>query len=88
MKSLDIVRTPNGSIGFITETNDSGKQAVVTFIGDLRKEQDRNAWWGKEELEVIDSIPCLLANATAHPFGRGKDDVKLFFDVKYKGVKK
>lgn len=79
MKALDIVRTPKGSIGFITETNEEGNSASIDFIGDLKDSADRNSWWSSGELEVIDSIPRLLAEATAHPFGRGREDVKYFF---------
>lgn len=79
MKALDIVKTPKGGIGFVTETNDNGKKACIYFIETLNIGGERNAWWDVSELTVIDSIPRMLANATAHPFGKGKDDVKLFF---------
>ena len=82
MKALDIVRTPKGGIAFITETNDNGKQASIRFIDSLNIGREHNAWWGVDELEVIDSIPKMLAEATAHPFGQGKDDVKEFFNIK------
>lgn len=79
MKALDIVRTPKGGIAFITETNDNGKQASITYIGDLNIGREHNAWWDVSELTVIDSIPKMLARATAHPFGKGKNDVDVFF---------
>jgi len=79
MKALDIVKTPKGGIAFITETNDNGKQASITFIETLNIGREHNAWWDVSELTVIDSIPKMIATATAHPFGRGKDDVKAFF---------
>jgi len=79
MKALDIVRTPKGGIGFITETNNKGSQASIVYIGDLNIGNEHNAWWDVTELTVIDSIPRMIANATAHPFGEGKDDVKAFF---------
>lgn len=79
MKALDIVRTPEGGIAFITETNDEGKQASIKYIGDLNPGNERGAWWDESELEVIDSLPKMIAMATAHPFGRGKDDVERFF---------
>ncbi len=79
MKALDIVRTPKGGIAFITETNDNGKKASITYIGDLNTGMERSAWWSVSELTVIDSIPKMLARATAHPFGRGKDDVEALF---------
>ena len=79
MKALDIVRTPKGAIGFITETNDNGQKASINFIGNTNKEGEHNAWWNLGELEVIDSIPKMIAMATCHPFGKGKEDVLLNF---------
>lgn len=79
MKALDIVRTPKGGIAFIAETNGHGKLASITYIGDLNPGGEHNAWWDESELTVIDSIPKMLASATAHPFGTGKEDVKAFF---------
>lgn len=79
MKALDIVRTPKGGIAFIVETNGSGKQAAINYIGNLNPGRERNAWWYEKDLEVISSIPKMLAEATAHPHGQGGDDVKLFF---------
>jgi hypothetical protein len=79
MKALDIVKTPKGGIAFITETTYSGKKASITFIETLNINKERNAWYDVSELIVIDSIPKMLANATAHPFGQGKNDVKEFF---------
>lgn len=75
MKALDIVRTPKGAIGFITETNDNGQQASISFIGDTNKGGEKNAWWNLGELEVIDSIPKMIAMATCPPFGQGREDV-------------
>jgi len=79
MKALDIVRTPKGGIAFITETNNEGKEASINYIGDLNVGNEHNAWWSESDLEVISSIPKMLAEATAHPFGIGKKDVKKFF---------
>ena len=79
MKALDIVRTPKGGIAFITETNNEGTKASINYIGDLNVGDEHNAWWSKSDLEVISSIPKMLAEATAHPFGRGRDDVDKFF---------
>ena len=79
MKALDIVRTPKGAIGFITETNDNGQQASISFIGDTNKAREKNSWWDLGQLEVIDSIPKMLAMATCHPSGQGREDVLLNF---------
>lgn len=79
MRALDIVRTPKGGIAFITETNDNGKTASISYINNLNTSNEHNAWWDEDELEVIDSIPRLIADATCHPFGKGPKDVKAFF---------
>lgn len=81
MKALDIVITPKGGIGFITETNDDGTKASVTFINSLNPKHEHNSWYTASELTVIDSIPRMLANAAAHPFGSGKNDVNKFFKI-------
>ena len=81
MKALDIVRTPGGGIAFITETNNSGKTASIQFIGDLNPGKEPNAWWQEKSLVVIDSIPRMIAMATANPFGRGKDDVNELLNI-------
>lgn len=79
MKALDFVRTPSGGIGMVTETNNSGTMASINFIG-KNSHGEKNAWWREGDgLIVIDSLPRLLSEATAHPFGRGRDDVKEFF---------
>lgn len=79
MRALDIVLTPNGSLGIITETNDKGGSASIEFIGNLRVGNDKNAWWRRAELTVVDSLPKILARTMYHPFGRGGEDVKHLF---------
>jgi hypothetical protein len=81
MKALDIVRTPKGAIGFITETKDNGQTASINFIGDTNKEWEKNAWWDLGELEIIDSIPKMVATAMCHPFGQGHKDVLSNFKI-------
>lgn len=78
MKALDIVKTPKGGIAFITETARSGSLASIDFIGGLNPKDERNAWWNKDELEVIDSIPKLLAIALSQS-DAGLKDAKEFF---------
>lgn len=79
MKPLDIVITPKGSIGIITETNDKGNKASVKFFRSLNQ-GDKNAWWIEEDgLVVIDNLPRVLASSMKHPFGIGEDDVNHFF---------
>lgn len=79
MRALDIVKTPNGSLGIITETNGKGGRASIEFIGNLRVGNDKNAWWLRSELMVVDSLPKLLARTMYHPFGKGLEDVKHLF---------
>jgi hypothetical protein len=81
MKALDIVRTPGGGVAFITETNNDGADASITFINGLNPGHEKSAWWDKGKLEVIDSIPRMLAMATCHPFGHGGEDAEKFFGV-------
>ena len=60
MKPLDIVKTPKGGIAIITETNDKGQSASIDFITTLNPHRERNVWWDKKELKVIDSLPRLI----------------------------
>ena len=81
MKPLDIVRTPAGSIGVVTETNRKGTKASIDFINGCNKALNHNAWWEEGDgLEIIDNLPRLLSSAMAHPFGTGKEDVEHFFN--------
>jgi hypothetical protein len=82
MKPLDFVKTPKGNIALVTETNNGGKMASIAFIGGGNPSGEHNAWWREcDGLIVIDSLPRILALNTAHPFGTGRDDVKLFFNT-------
>ena len=80
MKALDIVVTPKGGIAVVKETYAEGKRVSIDYINNCNKHHERNAWWNAEDLQIIDSIPRLLANAMYHPFGRGKEDVEKFFN--------
>lgn len=79
MKPLDFVKTPKGNIALVTETNEKGKQASITFIGCENPDNEQNAWWDDSELTVIDSLPYLLSRSTCHPFGSGESDSEHFF---------
>lgn len=82
MKPFDIVKTPKGAYGIITETNDNGTSASVRFFGGGNPSGEKNAWWSLSEgLQVVDSLPRILALATAHPFGTGREDVERFFPL-------
>ena len=80
MKALDFVKTPGGAIAIVSETNDCGNEVSINFLGGGNPTGERNAWWMPEELEHVDSLPRLLAVMAAHPYGRGKDDVRVFFE--------
>lgn len=81
MKALDIVRTPKGGIAIVTEVGDRG-DASITFLKGSNRTFEKNAWWGATEgLVIIDSIPRLLANAMAHPFGSSKQQGDRDFPV-------
>lgn len=77
MKALDIVRTPKGSIALVSETVGQGTRISIKFIGCDHGE--KNAWWDASALEFLDSLPRVLANATAHPMGSGLADVERSF---------
>lgn len=82
MKPLDFVKTPNGNVAMVVETNsvaaDGYRTAVIAFVG-RNVDNERLAWWGENELVVIDNLPRLLAHNMSHPFGTGKSDVKIFY---------
>lgn len=79
MRALDFVKTPDGSIAMIGETNDEGEQASIWYIYRSPGCNNKCAWFYKNELEVIGSLPELLARGLAHPFGKGRSDVEKFF---------
>ena len=91
MKPLDIIRTPDGGVGMVTEVSSpmgSRQQASVVFMcgqdNDSSRER-RFAWWYEDEFEIIDNIPRLLAHATAttHRPRDGKNiDVERAFGLK------
>jgi hypothetical protein len=82
MKALDFVKTPKGFIALIKETNNNGEQASIDFVGGGNPSGEKSAWWSKEELEVIDSLPHMLARSTCHPFGSGEKDADKFHGVR------
>lgn len=70
MKPLDFVKTPKGNFAIIREVSESG--ASIEFIGEVSMfNHEKNAWWDAEELQIIDSLPNLLARTMSHPFGTG-----------------
>lgn len=84
MKALEIVRTPKGAIGLITETSDKGKSASVLFLQNQKPTGEKNAWWDEGELEVLDSIPRMIAVSMVHPFGVGETEANQNFKISKK----
>ena len=69
LKPLDLVQTPKGRWAMVTEVNNDGS-ASIDFLKGQPRTGERNAWWrAGDGLILMDSIPSLLANACAHPFG-------------------
>lgn len=82
IKPLDFVRPKErvNKVGMITELSSfiNGKneiyyQASIEWIGG--SDGLKTAWWGMNEIEVIDNLPRLLSRELAHPFGNGKQYV-------------
>lgn len=68
MKTLDFVRTPGGSIAFITQmsTYQNKENKIIhkyniEFLGEENSAHEKHAWWSENELKVIDNLPSLLA---------------------------
>jgi hypothetical protein len=80
-KPLDIVRTPRGGIAVITETSIPHNGGSVTHSLDYidNPHGEHNAWWQDDNLQYLHSIPALITNAMAHPFGNSTHTGKLFF---------
>lgn len=79
MTPLDIVKTPKGGIALIVETNNNGTEASINYI--INPAQEHNAWWMEYQLELITTLPRLLAESMYHPFGKGKKDVEELFKI-------
>jgi hypothetical protein len=79
IKPLDFIR-PKGNLNkvgmiteissFLTNKDEIYYQASVEWIGG--SDGLHSAWWGMNEIEVIDSLPRLLSRELAHPFGSGE----------------
>lgn len=80
MKPLDFVRTPKGAIALVTEISGSGTASLM-YLGGGNPTHEKNAWWAEGSLEVIDSLPHLLAVMAAHPFGDGRRAADAVFRV-------
>lgn len=69
MKALDIARTQDGDIVLITQVGGQTMSASVEYIGPNKG--IKSAWFESDELEVIDSLPRLLARVATHVGGSG-----------------
>lgn len=70
MRPLDIVRSPRGGVGLVTEVGEHGEVSVTFFQNAYAGE--KTAWWSQDELTWLDSLPRVLANRLAHPFGQNR----------------
>ena len=64
---LDFVKTPEGAIAIVdgVKTTQGEVNVSITFVG-FNHTQEKNAWWREDELEVVDSLPHILAKTMAH----------------------
>ena len=97
MKPLDFVKTPKGNMALIKEINQGEfrinkgdnmaevktlKVAHIEFLGGGNHDEERNAWWYEDELEVIDNLASLLARNLVHPFGTGRSQALSEYPMK------
>lgn len=72
----DVVRTPKGAIGVVTETD--GDTASIDFLNRQKETNEKSAWWATHELTVLGNLIPLLVGATAHNSGSNTDQGDLF----------
>ena len=77
MQVLDFVITPNGSFAIITECIDN--EASIEFIGE-NKFNEGLAWYNKDELIIIDSLPLILARMGTSSGGSNSKIPKNYFN--------
>jgi hypothetical protein len=80
-KPLDFVETPEGAVAIISNVDYEGK-ASIEFLYEPHGDEP-NAWWNPGMLEVINSLPRLLARMAAHPFSSngGAEALDRFFPI-------
>lgn len=78
-RPLDIVQTPKGATAFVTEVSENDTVCIQFLKWDV-KTGEKNAWWEPHELDVLDSLPRMLGEATAHPLGNNGKKISRFFD--------
>ncbi len=79
LKPLDLVKTPKGAIAMVTEVADDNS-VMLSFLMYTETTKEKNGWWESWELTLLDSLPRLLSEATAHPMGNNGKKVSRFFD--------
>jgi|GEM_PF-5175306 len=79
IKPLDFVKTLNGSIAIVSEITsyistekEPVYRASIEYIYQV-KEDEKNAWWDKDDLEIIHNLPRLLTMMCVHPFSSNKE---------------
>lgn len=63
------------NVGIVKEVGSDGRASVI-WIGESEL---YNAWWEPDMLEVVDSLPNLLAKNMADPFGFNGERADEFF---------
>lgn len=80
LKPFDIVKVKKHETwhyGMITET--CGCEANVEWFENTGL---YNAWWGKEELTVVNNAVAIIANQMAHPFGDNTEQGDILVGIK------
>ena len=87
-KPLDIVRTPGKGIAIVQEVSAiegglNGFQVSIEFFRGCNPAKERDAWWEDKngELILIDSLPRIISNMIAHPFGSSTKQGDKFFSL-------
>lgn len=78
MKPLDIVQTPLGKWAIIKEVTEPGGRIAIEFFSG-QNVNEKNAWWEPSSLLRKDSLPRILSEMIAHPFGNNRNQGDIFF---------
>lgn len=83
IKPLDFVLTEKKDVAIVKEVNANGDCSIEFIYRNpgqlgLRKV----AWYTLKELTVLTSLPLILAQMSAHPFGNGEVLAKRIFKTK------
>ena len=88
------MKTPGNGIAIVQEISSAGDmhspgdglmgfQVALTFLNGQNPSHERNAWWkdADNELALIDSIPRIISNMVANPFGTNAKQGDKFFPL-------